>query len=122
LTPERDVVQDAELEPPGTGQLAASGGHDEPLYTEHQHNVRHDGCTGMTDVQAWLSELGLPQYCRALSGHNITGGSLLQLKSNDLKTLGITPLSHRRIVLAAIAHLAAGKGQYRRPPGDDLPP
>lgn len=74
------------------------------------------------DVEAWLNDLGLPQYARTFTDKNFSAEALCRLTSQDLKGLGVTALSHRRNILAAISYLAAGKGKYRRYPGDDLPP
>lgn len=74
------------------------------------------------DIEAWLNDLGLPQYARIFADRRIDRAQLLALTSRDLKALGVIALSHRRKILAAIEHLAAAKGKYRRYPGDDLPP
>jgi hypothetical protein len=74
------------------------------------------------DVEAWLNDLGLPQYAKTFAASRIDRAALFALTSQDLKALGVTALSHRRKILSAIEHLAAGKEKYRRYPGDDLPP
>lgn len=74
------------------------------------------------DVQAWLNDLGLPQYGPAFAARDFTAEALCRLSSQDLKALGIVALSHRRKILAALKQLAAGEVKYRRHPGDDLPP
>ena len=55
------------------------------------------------DIAAWLRELGLERYEKAFQEHEIDAEILPTLTSEDLKEIGVSPLGHRKRVLAAIA-------------------
>jgi len=57
------------------------------------------------DIADWLRGLGLEQYEAAFRENAIDAGVLRELTADDLRELGITPIGHRRKLLAAIAHL-----------------
>jgi class 3 adenylate cyclase len=59
------------------------------------------------DVVAWLRGLGLEQYAPAFRDNDVDGEVLPALTSDDLISLGVTSVGHRRKLLAAIASLAA---------------
>jgi class 3 adenylate cyclase/predicted ATPase len=61
----------------------------------------------MTDVAAWLKELGLEHYERAFRESEITAAVLPELTDADLKELGL-PLGPRKLLLKAIASLPRG--------------
>jgi hypothetical protein len=56
----------------------------------------------MTDVAAWLKELGLERYEPAFRESEITTAVLPELTEADLKELGL-PLGPRKLLLRAIA-------------------
>jgi class 3 adenylate cyclase len=58
----------------------------------------------MTDVAAWLKELGLERYEPAFRESEITIAVLPELTEADLKELGL-PLGPRKLLLRAIASL-----------------
>src|SRR5215472_9020226 len=60
------------------------------------------------DIADWLRGLGLEQYEDAFRENAIDTEVLGELTVDDLKELGITPIGHRRKLLAAIAALRAG--------------
>src|SRR6516164_4698688 len=63
------------------------------------------------DIANWLRGLGLEQYEDAFRENAIDAGVLRELTADDLRELGITPIGHRRKLLAAIAALRAETAQ-----------
>src|SRR3954453_21237716 len=59
------------------------------------------------DVTAWLRGLGLDQYSPAFRDNDVDGEVLPELTSDDLISIGVTSVGHRRKLLAAIALLGA---------------
>jgi class 3 adenylate cyclase/predicted ATPase len=59
------------------------------------------------DVVAWLRGLGLEQYAPAFRDNDVDGEVLPELTSDDLISIGVTSVGHRRKLLAAIASLGA---------------
>jgi class 3 adenylate cyclase/predicted ATPase len=59
------------------------------------------------DVVAWLRGLGLEQYAPAFRDNDVDGEVLPALTSEDLISIGVTSVGHRRKLLAAIASLGA---------------
>jgi class 3 adenylate cyclase/tetratricopeptide (TPR) repeat protein len=59
------------------------------------------------DIAAWLRELGLGQYAEAFAENDITGDILGSLDDEDLKTIGVQSLGHRKRLLAAAGVKAA---------------
>jgi hypothetical protein len=57
------------------------------------------------DVVAWLRVLGLEQYAPAFRDNDVDGEVLPELTSDDLISIGVTSVGHRRKLLAAIAAL-----------------
>ena len=57
------------------------------------------------DVAAWLSGLGLAQYAPAFCDNDVDGEVLPELTADDLISIGVTSVGHRRKLLAAIAAL-----------------
>jgi len=57
------------------------------------------------NVTKWLRELGLEQYARAFRDNDIDADILTELTADDLTSLGIASIGHRRKLLAAIAAL-----------------
>src|SRR5215471_11275010 len=57
------------------------------------------------DVAAWLRGLGLEQYAPAFRANDVDGEVLPELTVDDLLSLGMTSIGHRRKLLAAIAAL-----------------
>src|SRR5689334_16771618 len=55
------------------------------------------------DVAAWLRGLGLEQYAPAFSDNDVDGDVLSELTADDLISIGVTSVGHRRKLLAAIA-------------------
>ena len=76
------------------------------------------------DVVAWLRGLGLEQYAPAFRDNDVDGEVLPALTSDDLISIGVTSVGHRRKLLAAIASLAAPPaGTVMEAPRDaPLPP
>jgi SAM (Sterile alpha motif) domain-containing protein len=60
------------------------------------------------DVAAWLRGLGLEQYAPAFRDNDVDGEVLPQLTADDLISIGVTSVGHRRKLLAGIAALGAG--------------
>jgi class 3 adenylate cyclase/tetratricopeptide (TPR) repeat protein len=61
------------------------------------------------DVAAWLRGLGLDRYAPAFRDNDVDDEVLPELTSDDLISLGVTSVGHRRKLLAAIAALNAGR-------------
>ncbi len=59
------------------------------------------------DVAAWLRGLGLEQYAPAFRDNEVDGEVLPELTADDLISIGVTSVGHRRKLLAAIAALGA---------------
>jgi class 3 adenylate cyclase len=59
------------------------------------------------DVAAWLRGLGLGQYAPAFRANDVDSEVLPQLTVDDLISIGVTSVGHRRKLLAAIASLGA---------------
>jgi hypothetical protein len=57
------------------------------------------------DVAAWLRGLGLEQYASAFRDNDVDGEVLPELTADDLISIGVTSVGHRRKLLAAIAAL-----------------
>ena len=57
------------------------------------------------DVAAWLRGLGLEQYVPAFRDNDVDGEVLPELTADDLISIGVTSVGHRRKLLAAIAAL-----------------
>src|SRR5438270_5957780 len=59
------------------------------------------------DVVAWLRGLGLERYAPAFRDNDVDGKVLPELTSDDLISIGVTSVGHRRNLLVAIASLGA---------------
>jgi class 3 adenylate cyclase len=70
------------------------------------------------DVGGWLRGLGLERYEQAFRENEIDLRVLPELTADDLKELGVAAIGHRRLLLKAIADLAAGAG---RAAAEDVP-
>jgi class 3 adenylate cyclase len=57
------------------------------------------------DIAGWLRSLGLERYEKAFRVNDIDAGLLPDLTADDLTSLGVTLVGHRRTLLAAIAAL-----------------
>jgi len=57
------------------------------------------------DVAAWLQSLGLERYEQAFRDNDVDGEVLPELTADDLISIGVTSVGHRRKLLAAIAAL-----------------
>ncbi len=57
------------------------------------------------DIAAWLCGLGLEQYAPAFRDNDVDGEVLPELTADDLISIGVTSVGHRRKLLAAIAAL-----------------
>jgi len=70
------------------------------------------------DIGGWLRELGLERYEQAFRENEIDLRVLPELTADDLKELGVAAIGHRRLMLKAIADLAASAG---RTAAEDVP-
>jgi len=61
----------------------------------------------VVDVAAWLNRLGLEQYDQAFRANDVDAEVLPDLTADDLISIGVTSVRHRRKLLAAIAALGA---------------
>jgi hypothetical protein len=75
------------------------------------------------DIAAWLRGLDLGQYEAAFRANDIDAAILPELTTEDLISIGVTSVGHRRKLLAAIAALRAIEASLPAPPrGAALPP
>src|SRR5499426_3939079 len=70
------------------------------------------------DIGGWLRGLGLERYEPAFRENEIDLRVLPELTADDLKELGVAAIGHRRLLLKAIADLAASAG---RAAAEDVP-
>src|SRR5215470_13525362 len=70
------------------------------------------------DIGGWLRGLGLERYEQAFRENEIDLRVLPELTADDLKELGVAAIGHRRLLLKAIADLAAIAG---RGAAEDVP-
>src|SRR6201997_2356155 len=70
------------------------------------------------DIGGWLRGLGLERYEQAFRENEIDLRVLPELTADDLKELGVAAIGHRRLMLKAIADLAASAG---RTAAEDVP-
>lgn len=61
------------------------------------------------NVTIWLEQLGLAQYATAFRDNDIDGDVLPDLTGEDLITIGVTSVGHRRKLLSAIAMVPASE-------------
>jgi len=61
----------------------------------------------LTDIAAWLQDLGLERYVSAFRDNEIDWEVLPKLTSEDLREIGVVAIGHRRKLLDAIATLGA---------------
>jgi hypothetical protein len=59
----------------------------------------------VVDIAAWLNRLGLQQYEQAFRDNDIDVEVLPALTADDLISIGVTSVGHRRKLLAAVAAL-----------------
>lgn len=59
------------------------------------------------DIAVWLQNLGLERYAPAFRDNDVDGEVLPELTADDLISIGVTSVGHRRKLLAAIASLGA---------------
>jgi class 3 adenylate cyclase/predicted ATPase len=59
------------------------------------------------DIAVWLQNLGLERYVPAFRDNDVDGEVLPELTADDLISIGVTSVGHRRKLLAAIALLGA---------------
>ena len=52
------------------------------------------------DVASWLQQLGLAQYEPAFRDNDVDGEVLPELTADDLISIGVTSVGHRRKLLA----------------------
>jgi class 3 adenylate cyclase/tetratricopeptide (TPR) repeat protein len=67
----------------------------------------------MNDVEQWLQGLGLGVYAQAFAEQGIEFDLLSELGDDDLKTLGVAALGHRKRLLRSIAALNSGASPSR---------
>ena len=61
----------------------------------------------LTDIAAWLQDLGLERYVSAFRDNEIDWEVLPKLTPEDLREIGVAAIGHRRKLLDAIAALGA---------------
>ena len=68
------------------------------------------------DIGGWLRGLGLERYAETFRENEIDLRVLPELTADDLKELGVAAIGHRRLLLKAIADLAAAGSPLPNPP------
>ena len=66
-----------------------------------------DNGAGAADLGAWLDALDCGQYRDAFASNDISAAMLKTLTDEDLKTMGVMSLGHRKKILAAIPAFAS---------------
>jgi len=66
---------------------------------------------GQFDIDQWLTNMGLAEYCSAFAENNIDFQILRELTAEDLQSIGVRSVGHRRKLLSAISGLANGSVQ-----------
>ena len=64
------------------------------------------------DIAEWLRGFGFEQYAPAFRENDVDGEVLRRLTAEDLRSLGVVSIGHRRRILDAIAAL----GPHPHPP------
>jgi hypothetical protein len=72
------------------------------------------------DIAAWLQGLGLERYVPAFRDNDVDAEVLPELTAEDLISIGVTSVGHRRKLLAAIA--AVGAANVAQPPTQPVAP
>ncbi len=72
----------------------------------------------MTEIAAWLEQLGLAKYAPIFSENEVELADLSELTEDDLKEIGL-PLGPRRRILKAVRALDAGDRVPKESTGDD---
>ena len=72
------------------------------------------------DIAAWLQGLGLERYVPAFRDNDVDAEVLPELTAEDLISIGVTSVGHRRKLLAAIA--AIGAANVAQPPTRPIAP
>src|SRR5438477_1273459 len=72
--------------------------------------VKDDRRNDTMDIGGWLRGLGLERYMQAVRENESDRRVLPELTADDLKEPGVAAIGHRRLLLKAIADLAAGAG------------
>lgn len=68
----------------------------------------------LLSIDQWLSELGLSQYAAAFKANDIDSTLLCDLTAEDLESIGVVSVGHRRKLLAAISRIGnAGLSEPR---------
>jgi hypothetical protein len=67
------------------------------------------------DIAAWLQGLGLERYVPAFRDNDVDAEVLPELTAEDLISIGVTSVGHRRKLLAAIAAVGAADVAQPRP-------
>jgi len=76
----------------------------------------------MEQIVDWLEKLGLSEYAQRFAENGVGIAALRHLTDQDLKDIGVL-LGHRRIMLAAISHLARAAESVAQPVfGSEAPP
>ena len=65
------------------------------------------------DIAAWLQDLGLQRYVQAFRDNDIDAEVLPKLTAEDLISIGVTSVGHRRKLLDAIASPRHGSSDRR---------
>jgi class 3 adenylate cyclase len=82
----------------------------------------HHRMRDRVDIAAWLRELGLERYEEAFRENEIDAAVLPRLTAEDLTSIGVAAIGHRRKLVDAIAALRTGHhAPTSAPPVGDRP-
>ena len=70
-----------------------------------RRDASHRKIMSMTDVQQWLNSIDLGQYADAFEENAIGWDLFEELTDDDLRTIGIEALGHRKRLLKAISEM-----------------
>jgi class 3 adenylate cyclase/tetratricopeptide (TPR) repeat protein len=65
----------------------------------------------MSDIAGWLEQMGLGQYSQAFQSNGIDFDSLEEVTNDDLKDIGVSKLSDRKLLLREIDRLVVRRAQ-----------
>ncbi|SCB54049.1 SAM domain (Sterile alpha motif) [Bradyrhizobium shewense] len=66
---------------------------------------------GKSFIDKWLTAMGLTEYCAAFAANHIDLDILRELTAEDLESIGVSSVGHRRKLMSAISALAISSEQ-----------
>jgi hypothetical protein len=112
--------------PSGSGKILASDQREESAASPGKINgdkfVREQIVMSVADIGRWLGTLGFPEgkssfilYARAFKKAGVDAAAMNEMKTEDLRALGVTPKWHVSLILAKWASLTAATKRQSEP-------